>query len=83
MARTFTQKHYIAVADTLVAAYNAPDHIGTRLAPDALGKQRRAVSLGTGKVLAQFDRIFSADSEKFDSHKFHKYIESRIESRSN
>jgi len=77
MARTFTQKHYIAVADAIVEAYNAPDHIGTRLAPDARGKQRYAVTLGVGKVEAQFVGLFLADSEKFDFNKFHKYIEAR------
>ncbi len=81
MARQFTQKHYTAVADIIVAAYNAPDHIGTRLAPDARGDKRYHVQFGVGKVLAQCVGAFIADSEAFDCDRFHKYIESRKEAR--
>lgn len=78
MARMFTQKHYLAVADTLVAAYHSADHIGTSLRPDARGDVRYGVTFGIGKVLAQFVGTFSADSDKFDCQKFHTYIENRV-----
>lgn len=77
MARKFTQRHYIAVADTIIAAYEAADHIGMSLLPDKSGKVRYGINFGIGKVTAQFIGTFSADSERFDCDKFHSYIKAR------
>lgn len=65
MARTFTQKHYIAIADALVEAYQACD-----LDADT----SVFASLGIDKQRAVFVRRFTADSAKFDAVKFHCYI---------
>ena len=40
----------------------------------------RSAHHGVSTVLAEFVRVFSADSEKFDCNKFHKYIEQRRDS---
>ena len=66
MARKFSQRHYIAVADALVEAYRHP-------AIDSDLETR-----GIHKARASFVKLFSADSGKFDSGKFHKYIEGKV-----
>lgn len=76
MARTFTQKHYIAAADAIVAAYNHPALV---IAHKGMSTEteRRAARHGIALVEGSFVGAFIADSEKFDCNKFHKYIESR------
>lgn len=77
MARQFTQKHYTAVADTLVAAYKHP---ALTIAHKGMSTedQRRAARHGIALVRGAFVGVFIADSPKFDCEKFHKYIETRI-----
>jgi hypothetical protein len=72
MARTFTQKHYIAVADALVEAYQHPAVTTGVLRTEA---ESRSVTLGINLVRGAFVGRFTADSEKFDGQKFHRYIE--------
>lgn len=76
MARQFTQKHYTAVADAIVEAYNHPAlviaHKG--MSTDA---ERRAARHGIALVEGSFVDLFLKDSDKFDCTKFHKHIESR------
>ena len=67
MARTFTQKHYIAVADALVEAYQHPAVTTGVLRTEA---ESRSVTLGINLVRGAFVGRFTADGQKF-----HRYIE--------
>lgn len=76
MTRKFTQRHYIAVADALVKAYQHPalaiGHKG--MSTEA---ERHGARVGIGLVTSEFVRVFSEDSERFDFEKFQKYISDR------
>lgn len=76
MARTFTKKHYTAVADALVAAYQHPANNG--VFQHVTKVDSRSAQHGIGTVLAEFVKLFSEDSEAFDCDRFHQYVNSRI-----
>jgi len=75
MARQFTQKHYVAVADALVEAYRHPAISTSVLYTEGA---HNAARLGINLVRAEFVRMFSQDATEFDCDKFHKHIETRL-----
>lgn len=66
MARTFTQKHYIAVADAIVQAtqWTRPDD--------------HEVLRGISRLRNSLTSSFNKDSEKFDIKKFDNYISKNL-----
>ena len=71
MARTFTQKHYLAFADVLVASELAALAAG--------GASTGHARYGIAIVRAQLVEAFRRDlGNKFDSDKFNRYIAARI-----
>lgn len=76
MARIFTQKHYIEIADIFKYQYLHDKEIITLGDKDRL--EQTAMEQRTFNLMNIFIKMFSDDSEKFNKEKFLKHIYGEI-----